>query len=182
MRQILRPAFLIAIGAIGYALCPELIKLKFDYTYNVANIFNLFATLTAAYFITTFLNKRISERRVEKDIPIAILKDLVTKINNLQSRLDEIKSSNITHPDRQEFIKKFREFNNDLQHISGCITEYKLLSQSDSTVKKISIALLNFKQALTLYPEKGIHFGNCFSYYIEVRSDLYKLILKINRC
>ena len=169
------------LGMIAYAVFPNLIYLKFDYTYNIANIFNLFVTIVVAFILTIFFNKRSSEKRVEKDIVMKIIQDVLPKLNALKLMLADEEDKQVSFEERNKYVSLFKDISSDIQNIDDCITTYELMKPSENPVKSLNSSLLIYKQSITLDTSKAIDYSTASVKHNEIKSRLFNLLKEINR-
>lgn len=178
----------ILIGIIVGFFMSITYNIPFEDKINPVDFANLFLTLILALLLTYFIQPKIENTRVEKDLHIEQLKTIKSLAKDIYSLFTEnYDQSPLTSESKRKFVDSFRSLSNQVNLFFGqatfCNSDYILVQKQD-----IIQHLFRYKAALTggrfnnhgfAYNTGG--FAKYESQYINFTRRIDQLILEINR-
>src|SRR3989339_32186 len=180
--NLLKYLFYWILGILSFLLFDILYfkKFEFDNKFNIADILNLFVTLAVGFFIGSILNKRISEKRIEKDF-------LIKKFDNISEPLDNIYPllrASIGTPIGFGMLN----ITNNLHIFGSKINKIKNMSEISNLnidIKPINEQISQLRRLLTLIPLNSSFRIDVINEYNNIYDlielAIYRIIVKINK-
>lgn len=145
----------IAIFLLGIAfgvLIRDWPYLTFKKEISIAEITNLVLTLFVATYVPIFLSRKISNKRVEKDILIQSCNKLDSELLKLKDLVESayVKRKTIKREIADTIILRVRTISNMLIALDDNLLEYKSITEVKNVINKLKNNQITFGNDLTL--------------------------------
>lgn len=180
------PILCLAIGITIGVFAPHLPRLEFKYDFDVADIFNFVVTLIATFYIGAILSRQYSNIRVEKDILISQVNQILSIVERARIIFKEcFETGTISDENRRAILSTLKSFANELAFLDESLESCDIRS-GKTEINSLRSNYSEFRIALTGggFPGAPYSIGANTAterIYKQIRRNLNSFMLKINR-